>query len=224
MSSVVDKKRTAEDIRSNIKISRGGDIYEYLSDLEQAGFITKDLAWSLKDGKMSKRSLVRLSDNYSRFYLKYILPNKMKIDSDLMAESSLSALPGWNSIMGLQIENLILNNKKLIHQALDLSADEIICAGPYYQTKTKTREGCQIDYLILTKFNVLYICEIKFSKNEIRKSIISEVQRKIDALKIPRHYSYRPVLIHCNEVSDLVEESGFFASLIDFSKLFHVSS
>ena len=32
------------------------------------------------------------------------------------------------------------------------------------QTKTSTQRGCQIDYLIQTKINTLFICEFKFKK------------------------------------------------------------
>ncbi len=218
MMTLLDKKQGAEEIRLSVGISRGGDIYSYLTDLEQAGFIGKDMSWSIKDGKTSSRSLYRLSDNYSRFYLKYIAPNKLNIESDMMEDVSLSSLPGWNAIISLQVENLILNNRKLIHEKLGLTADEVVCSGPYFQKKTKNKEGCQVDYLILTKFNVLYVCEIKFSKNPVRIDVIEEVQKKINRMKIPKHYSYRPVLIHCNEVYEAVEDSQFFAEIINFSQ------
>ncbi len=41
---------------------------------------------------------------------------------------------------------------------------DIIRSGPYRQTKTTTQQGCQIDYLIQTKTNSLFICAFKFKK------------------------------------------------------------
>ena len=38
--------------------------------------------------------------------------------------------------------------------------------------------GCQIDYMIQTKYNALYIVEIKFSKNSISSDVINESPTK----------------------------------------------
>jgi hypothetical protein len=79
--------------------------------------------------------------------------------------------------------------------------------------------GCQLDYMIQMKYGTLYVCEIKFSKNEIGHSIIPEVQAKIDALSRPKGMSCRPALIHVNGVSQDVVDSDYFASIIDMSDL-----
>ena len=129
----------------------------------------------------------------------------------------LTALPEWDSIMGFQFENLILNNRDHLHEALNINPDEIITENPFYQNKKGNSPGCQIDYMIQTKFGTLYICEIKFSKNKINSSIIQEMQNKIDRLKYPRGYSCRPILIHVNGVTDDVKESSYFASIVDAS-------
>ena len=165
----------------------------------------------------SKLSKYRLSDNYLRFYLKYIEKNLSKINRNSFRFKSLSSLPEWNTIIGLQFENLVLNNRPLIHQALNLLPTEIISENPFYQHKTHRSPGCQIDYLIQTKFNTLYVCEIKFSKNVVDSAVINEVQKKINVLSYPKGYSCRPVLIHVNGVTEDLVDSDFFASIIDFS-------
>ncbi|MCC8400191.1 MAG: hypothetical protein LN563_06485 [Rickettsia endosymbiont of Platyusa sonomae] len=120
--------------------------------------------------------------------------------------------------MGLQFENLILNNRTIIHQSLNIKPEDIISENPFYQRKTSRYPGCQIDYLIQTKFGTLYICEIKFSKNYIDSSIINEMQKKISLLKYPKGYSCRPVLIHVNGVSENVIDDDYFAAIIDISE------
>jgi uncharacterized protein len=82
-----------------------------------------------------------------------------------------------------------------------------------------TQPGCQIDHLIQIKFNTLYICKIKFSKNRIGTEVIDEVQQKIDRLKRPKGFSCRPVLIQVNGVTEDLIDEDYFTTVIDFSKL-----
>lgn len=214
-----DSTADRNQIAKWLDIEVGGVISTYLDDLTKAGFISRDFSWQIKDGKISKLSHYRLSDNYLRFYLKYIEPNKQKIESGIFQDRTLTSLPGLSTIMGLQFENLILSNRKLIHKLLDIRAEDIISEGPYFQRKTARQPGCQIDYLIQTKFDCLYVCEIKFSKYEIKKDIIDVMDEKISRLKMPRYFSCRPVLIHVNGISEELEESQYFAKIINFDWL-----
>lgn len=201
-----------------LKIDPSGRISEYLSELELAGFISRDHTWSISSGVDSKLSKYRLSDNYLRFYLKYVEKNLSKINRNSFKLKSLTALAEWNAIMGFQFENLVLNNREYIYQTLEINPEDIISENPFYQHKTARNPGCQIDYMIQTKFSTLYICEIKFYKNEVEASVISDVQKKIDSIKIPKRFSYRPVLIHVNGVSQDVIDSDYFSVIIDMSK------
>jgi AAA+ ATPase superfamily predicted ATPase len=214
---LVTGSKERNEICEILKIDPGGRISEYLAELELAGFIARDYAWNIKLGTDSKLSRYRLSDNYLRFYLRYIDKNLTKINRSGFRFKSLVSLPEWHAIMGLQFENLVLNNKRLVHQALSIAQDEIISENPFYQRSIRRSPGCQIDYLIQTKFNTLYVCEIKFSKHAVDTSVINEVQKKIDALRYPKGYSCRPVLIHVNSVTEDVVDSDFFAEIIDFS-------
>ncbi len=190
-------------------------IAECLDDLIKSGFVSRDYTWHIENSKVSKLSQYRLKDNYSRFYLKYILPNREKIESGGMQEISLANFPGWHSILGLQIENLILSNRNIIKDALKINLNDIVCDNPFFQRKTNKVEGCQIDYMIQTKYNVLYLCEIKYSKNEVGVIAIDEMREKIRRLKIPKYFSYRTVLIHVNGVSEALEDTQYFTHIID---------
>ncbi len=195
-----------------------GRIPEYLWELEESGFIKRDYTWNIKTGEDSKLSKFRLKDNYLRFYLKYIEKNLEKIKRDNFSLKSLTSLSEWNTMMGFQFENLVLNNRKSLHRILGIKPDEIIVENPFFQRKTNRIPGCQIDYMIQTKFGSLYICEIKFSKHEINSSILQEVQTKISSLKFPKGFSYRPVLIHVNGVSSDVIDSDYFSEIIDMEQ------
>jgi len=208
-----------KEICADLKIQQTGRISEYLEELSLSGFINRDYTWDLVDGQDSKLSHYRLSDNYFRFYLKYIDKYKTKIQRNSFSFKSLTTLPEWFTILGFQFENLVLNNRKFIHQALGLKGEDIVSENPFFQHKTSAQPGCQIDYMIQTRFNCLYICEIKFSKNLIGASVIKEVQQKIDRIKRPKGFSCRAVLIHVNGVQEEIFESAFFSEIIDFGEL-----
>jgi uncharacterized protein len=208
-----------KEISQALNMDMEGRTLEYLEELILSGFIKRDYTWHLKDGKDSKLSKFRLSDNYLRFYLKYIEPYKAKIESSTFRFKSLAILPGWDAIMALQFENLVLNNREYIWQKLMISPDDIISDNPFFQHKTATQEGCQIDYLIQTRHGSLYICEIKFSKNKVNEKVIDEVQEKIKKLKLPKRLSCRPVLIHVSGVERNVVENDYFSAIIDFGEI-----
>lgn len=212
----------AQEIKSicnSLNITQAGFISEYLDDLVKSGFITRDYTWNIVSGEISRLSYFRLSDNYLRFYLKYIDKNRLRIENDEFSLKSLSSLPNWEGIMGLQFENLVLKNRNYIKECLHIVPEEIISDNPFFQRKSGRYLGCQIDYLIQTKFGGLYICEIKFSKQLITPDVISEVQKKMDNLRYPKGFSCRPVLIHVNGVQENVIDSGFFADVINFANL-----
>ncbi|MFH1832422.1 MAG: ATP-binding protein [bacterium] len=216
VQNLVSGSKEALEICDTLNIKQTGRFSEYLAELELAGFIKRDYAWHIESGHDSKLSKYRLSDNYLRFYLKYIDKYQTKIARNSFTIKSISSLPELQTIMGLQFENLVLNNRKEIHKILGLRAEDIVSENPYFQRATKNQLGCQIDYMIQTKFNTLYLCEIKFSKNLVSTKVIEEVNQKIDRLKFPKAYSIRPVLIHVNGVETDVEESDLFAAIIDF--------
>lgn len=208
------------DIADALNYDSSGSLSEYLEDLLISGFISRDYAWSLTSGKDSTRlSKFRLSDNYIRFYLKYIFPRLNRIKKDQFLNLSLESLPNWDGVMGLQFENLVLRNRKRIHQLLALKPEDIVSDNPYFQYQTIKQKGCQIDYLIQTRYNTLFMCEIKFQRKEMNVSVISEVKEKLSKFALPKGFACLPVLIHANGVSEEVVEADYFFNIINFSEL-----
>ncbi|MGL5626973.1 MAG: AAA family ATPase [Candidatus Rhabdochlamydia sp.] len=219
ITCLADGPKDLGQICKELKRTIGGAYSKHLDDLVKAGFVQRDFTWNLASGQESKLSLYRLSDNYLRFYLKYIAPNRAKIEKEAFADASLNRLPGWESMMGLQFENLVVHNRKIIWDLLNLTPETIIMDGPFFQNPTKKQPGCQIDYMIQTHFNNLYLCEVKFSKNKIERKIIKEMEEKRKYLKIPKFCSIRLVLIHVNGVQESVLKEGYFDKVIDFGQL-----
>jgi AAA+ ATPase superfamily predicted ATPase len=217
--ALMNGPQTRNEVASQISLPSNGILTEYLEDLEKAGFISRNYTWHIKSEAKSSLSCYRISDNYVRFYLKYILPNLDGIKKGNFTEINLLNLEHWSSVMGLQFENLVINNRKLILEKLGILPETVINDGPYFQKKTKRADGCQIDYLVQAKLNELYVIEIKFSRRELDKGIISEMENKLNALTKPKNYSIRPVVIHVNGIQDNVAEEGYFYKIIDFSSL-----
>lgn len=219
IQQLVSGPKTLDELFKLFGISRTGDFSEYLRELQLAGFVSRDHTWHLKTEKISTLSHYRLRDNYVRFYWKYIYPNKQKIQKGIFEETSVTTLPAWDSVMALQFENLVINHDLKILELLNIPPEELVFSNPFFQRKTITQPGCQIDFLIQTKFNNVYVCEIKFSKHKIGHSIIKEVAEKIEKLKLPKNFSCRPVLICANGAQDEVVNNGFFSEIIYFEQL-----
>lgn len=204
-------------ILKEVDAAKSGIFSDYLNELVKTGYVARDYTWGLKLGKFSKLSRYRLCDNYLRFYLRYIEPNQPNI------HQNRDLLPvGWATIMGLQFENLVLNNRQAIQKLLSIHPGDIKIDNPYFQRPTSKKPGVQIDYMIQTRHNTLYLCEIKFHKERVGNEIIEEMQEKLSALTLPRGFSTRMVLIHVNGVTDEVEEAEYFSHIIDFSQLLSV--
>lgn len=202
-------------IRDKLGYPHSGTLSDYMHALIVSGFVSQHPQWSLQTGHLGKQSLYRLRDNYMRFFMKYIEPNLTKIEQGSFEDIAINKLPGWDSMMGFQIENLLLRNRPLLFKALDIDPANVIADNPYVQRQTVRQRGCQIDYLIHTHTHNLFVCEFKFRKQELRTAIIDEVQEKINRLSKPRHLGVIPVLFHLGGVSDKVYDQRYFYRIVD---------
>ena len=217
VKSLVKGSKSLTEICTDIGITKSGQISSQLNDLVASGFISKDKVYSLITGTETKNVRFRLKDNYLRFYLKYIEPFAERIKKGHYKTTDIENLINWESVMGLQFENIVLSNLPAIFRLLSVNPNSVISATPYFQKQSKTRKACQIDLLIKTKYSI-YLCEIKF-KNKIAKGIISEILEKIVRLDFPKTLSLRPVLIYEGSLASGVIDEDFFDYVINFSDL-----
>jgi AAA+ ATPase superfamily predicted ATPase len=199
--ALAEGMKTVKEIREAADLSNGGIVSTGIEDLIVSGFVTEHPQWSLKSRKPAKQALYRLSDCFLRFYIKYMEPN----------------LKPSESSYGFQIESLLLQNRYLLCKAIGIALEDIVADNPYLQKSTKSRKGCQIDYLIQTRTNNLFLCEFKFHHREVGCDVIDEIEKKIKNLQVPRGYAVVPVLFHIGGVSAVLEERRFFYRIIDMS-------
>ena len=201
-----------------------GYLSQAVLELVSVGFLAKDVSPKLSEGITNSRSSpsrqlrYRLSDNHLRFYLKYVDSHRNQIIKGRFKSNALEQLDQWDTIMGLQFENLVMENLGAILNKLRIPHHRVLYAGPYHQSKTQRQQGCQIDFLIQTKRSI-YLCEIKF-KNQISSSVIQEVDRKVTAIKLPKNQSIRTALIDDGQLTPSIEEDQAFDFLIPASELF----
>ncbi len=221
-TNILDKlsagMKTLQQLKIETEYGNSGTMSNYMKNLVISGFVDEHVSWSFKSEKPLRQVIYRLRDNYLRFYLKYIVTRKAS-GYTYNSEIALDNMPGWSGVMGLQVENLLLNNNELLMKAIGAKAGEIVASSPYYQKATKTHKGCQIDYLIQTRSRNLYLCEIKFSRREIGSEVIESIEAKSKALNVPRGLGLCPVLIQFGGVTHSLAESGYFYRIIDINDL-----
>ncbi|MFN0251338.1 MAG: AAA family ATPase [Kofleriaceae bacterium] len=218
LSTLVDGSRTVSEIGAKLKHGRGGSLSVALEELVAAGFLRRDISFAPRTGQSHARAIrYRLSDNYLRFYLKYVEPRRAQIEKKLYREAPLDSLIAWDTIFGLQVENLVLQSFDALRPALGLERVEVINAGPYVQTKTNRREGCQVDLLVRTRRAVLVV-EIKL-RDVVDRAVIDEVRQKVARLEGTRGLTVRTGLIYVGELDPRIEAEDYFDFVVALEDL-----
>jgi hypothetical protein len=217
---LADGPMNGDGIAGRLGIDRNGVLSDRLKELSEGGFIDADSGLNPETGKEARISRYRLRDNYTRFYLKYIEPRKAMIRRGSYRFVSLSSLPDWNAVMGLQFENLIVNNAMEVVRFLGIGNSTVESAAPYRNVR-KSRNGkdrgCQIDLLVQTP-RTAYVVEVKRC-SEIGPEVEKEVLERMKRLPLRKGMSKRPALVCDGLVAPSVEASGFFSAIVQGRRL-----
>ncbi len=214
---LADGSRSASELARIENRPLNGAYTEALRDLQYAGFVAEDAGMNPLTGKMVKESRYRIKDNYTRFYLKNIEPRAAAIKAGHFEFASLEQLNGWDSILGIQFENLVLNHVNDLFPHLGLEQSLVLSAAPYVQKATRRGEGCQVDLLIRTE-RTLMVVEIK-RKKEIRHEIIDDVAEKIRKLKYDKRLSVRTALVYGGHLSASIPADRYFDFIVPAESL-----
>jgi len=209
--------KSGKEIAEALGSANSGHLTDRLEELEIAGFIAKDGGINPETGRPARLFRWRIRDNYTRFFLKCVETNVEAIRKRLFAFSSIANLPGWNAIMGLQFESLVLSNILGLLPHLGLARTQVLSAAPWRKAPGAAGPGCQIDLLLQTPRS-LTVVEIK-RRREIGRDIIGEVEKKLAVLPA-RGKSVRTALVHAGNLSPAVEQEGFFDFIVPVEKMF----
>ena len=144
---LVGSPLSAAELERIFELDRNGRVTKSLKALKEGGFVTDDPRLNPETGEQARTARFRLRDNYTRFYLKYVAPRKMQIEMGSYRFASIAALTDWNVVMGLQFENLVVNNAMTLLPFLHIGNAVVESAAPYRNTRrgADAGNGCQID-------------------------------------------------------------------------------
>ena len=225
LRTFVDGAKTATEVADALGITKGGDVTAAIANMVEAGFLAEAGQINPETGRELRERRFRLRDNYARFYLKCIEPHTRIIDDGAFDFASLDELEGYDSIMGLAFENLVVNNYRLLLPLLHLDGVVITSAGPYLRRATtgvRGRKGCQVDLLIQTRRTVCVV-EVKRMR-EISRDIIAEVDRKVRAIKRKDGVSIRTALVYDGHLAPITRADGYFDAIVPFSKMLGITN
>lgn len=213
IEALADGPLTLAKLHRKLGTPKSGVLSSRITELEKAGFLTRFHTWDTRTGDPSTQYKIRVTDNYMRFYLKCIRPHVAEIEAEEDVFPS-----NLESKLGFQFENLVLKNRRMLLQELNIHTRDIVRHGPYFQSKNSKQESCQIDYLIQTRRR-LYLIEIKFLSDPIGLDVVKAVRRKEQRLTRPKGLPVRLVLVHVNGITESVKQEDYFDKIIDFGKL-----
>lgn len=211
--AITPKRLTPGELAKKMNMGYSGRFSTAIKILHDTGFVAMHKIWNTSSKILSSKYVLSIGDCYTAFYFRAVDRYKQSIQ----LEAKLPAhLP---SIIGLQFENLVYANANRVIEALGIRLEDVIFQGSHYQSQTNKTLGCQIDYLIHTRQNTVYVCELKFYAGQIDVEIIDDMEQKLARLVQSKGVSFRPVLIHANKVSEQVILSDYFDSILDLGSL-----
>lgn len=163
---------TRNEILKITKLADGGTINRAIGELENSGFITRQLPFQ----KKTKDTLYKLFDLYCLFYLKFIKPNKPAGEGTWLNIANGPAYKAWS---GYAFENICAMHIDEIKKALGISG-VYSNVSAWKFTGNDELPGAQIDLLIDRNDKVVNLCEAKFSDKEfvITKDYAQELRKK----------------------------------------------
>lgn len=207
--------RTLAEISLQLNIASGGGLKSYLDNLEKALFITSYVPYN--KNVRSKLKKYKLTDEYLRFYFKYIETNLQLIASNQKRDLfSQLVKPVWDSWLGYAFENFCLKNALYLAELMGF-ADRVLQWGPYFH---RGNEGFQIDLIYVRSDKVITLCEIKYYNYLVPVSVILDVEKKCSLIELPRGHTLEKALISRFGPDKAVQELNYFHHFIQGEDFF----
>ena len=217
LKALAEGPKSGAELSAELGLSNTGHFADHLRSLADGGFIAAGTGLNPETGKSARIDRYRLKDNYTRFYLRCVEPRKNEISVGGYRFASVEQLPGWDAIMGLAFENLIVNNWAELLPRIGVGNAIVESAAPYRRFASNIGKGVQIDLLIQTP-RTAYAVEIK-RKSRIGQETEEEMEEKIKRLKVRKGMSVRPVLVYDGTLDPQISGRGYFAATIDAATL-----
>lgn len=171
------KGLTRNEIIAECDFTSGGTTSKILQELEESGFITPYIPFE----KNANKSIYKLSDEYSLFYLKFIEHAKDTEAGTWLRQYSTSAYTIWS---GFSFESVCQKHVLQIRRKLGIEG-VLTHTSTWRYVPEKDAQGAQIDLLLDRQDRCINICEMKFSGGEfvIDKKYASELDVKVNVFR-----------------------------------------
>ncbi|OGT53585.1 MAG: hypothetical protein A3F17_00180 [Gammaproteobacteria bacterium RIFCSPHIGHO2_12_FULL_41_15] len=210
---------TREQIAVHLRMKTGGRLSDILSELELCHFIQKYTPYNTTPNSTMAR--YRIADHYLQFYFRFIKPRLAEIAAGQFEEHPNNALTldEYQQYLAYSFERYCQSNSHQIAKILGFSGIRYK-AGSYYSRTTNAQDkGFQIDLLFDRDDHVITLCEIKYSRNKVNRTIIDEVERKLALFPNKKKKTIQRVLISIDGVENALISDPYFDRIITIEDL-----
>jgi len=214
------KFATRPEIEKFLKIRGGGNLTEILNDLESCGFVECYVPFQAQEG--SKLSRYCISDNYLRYYYKFIHPILNKIEQGDYNESPMRALnkESYHKWLGFAFERFCRINHRIIATHIGFKAVDYKSGAFFNRATDKVSKGYQIDLIFDRADHVLTVCEVKYLQSKVGVEVIDEFEEKLKLLPNKKSKTIEKVLIASNGASEALIARDYFDYIITLEDIF----
>ena len=159
---------TRNEIIEKCKLTSGGGVTQVLEELSESGFITPYIPFD----RSVKDCIYKLTDEYSRFYIRFIENSKFSGPGSWAVFSNGTS---WKSWCGIAFESICMKHSLQLKKALGIHGVHTE-VSLWRSRAVNEGNGAQIDLLIDRQDRCINICEMKFaiSQVEITKGLAKD--------------------------------------------------
>jgi uncharacterized protein len=211
---------TRNEIIEACRLTSGGGTTQLLEELTESGFITPYTPF----GRTAKDNIYKLTDEYSRFYIRFIVNSKF---SGIGTWAIFAASTSWKSWSGTAFESICMKHIPQIKKGLGIESVHTEASMWRYKPQNAEDQGAQIDLLIDRQDLCINICEMKFSINEfeITKKYAKELESKINVFQgnSKTRKTLFLTMVTTYGVKNINEQLGFVQKQITMDILFDLN-
>lgn len=200
-----------EALAAHVGLKPGGRLSTLLENLCLAGFVERYT--SVHSPGSTRLMRYRLTDPYLWFYFRFIRPVSPRIQQSRDGLPLHLGLPDkrYDVFLGHAFERFCIQHASVIAHRLGFGA--IAYDFGAWFVRSDLASDAQIDLLFKRADHVITLCEVKHRKR-VGREVISEVEKKVEALRAKSDDSIEKVLISAFPPARELYDEGYFSRIL----------